>query len=162
MPSTPDHGLHYPGPDDLPDGPTQMGNLATDTEAALQALVPDSGVKANLSVTPEPDWDVAVAQYRTIGKKMELHLQLIYSGTGITANIATDPNPGNIPDTTIATIADAAHRPVMQAFGCFRCSVTSGSVQLNVDGPVRIIDAHTASTIGNGDSLHIHAVYPIP
>lgn len=162
MPATPDHGLRYPGPDDLPNAPLQIRQLAEDADAALTALVPDSGISTGIDVDPEDGWAVSTVTYRTIGKKLYLWLQVERTGGTITANNGSDTHPGNIADTTIAKINDATKRPTIAAFGEFRCATTGGSCQVNTNGEVRIVDAHTASTITNGDNVNIVITYPIP
>lgn len=162
MPSTPDHGLRYPSPDEKPNGPVQLRDLALDIETALTALLADSGVVTTLHVTPADDWELLNNQSRTVGKTMEVHLRFGYNGaTSITANGPSE-DPGNVPDTTMGTIDDVTKRPVMQAFAHYRCSVTGGSANVNVDGRVRLADAHTSSTIDPGDSVNVVAKYPIP
>lgn len=163
MPVTPDHGLSYPGPDDLPDGPGQIKQLALDTEAALQVLIPDTGVKTDLDVTASTNWTISAKQYRIIGKKMYLRLQIVYSGANITADgTGTGQAPGNIPDTVIATINDATKRPTIAAFGLYRSTVTSGASQIAADGRVSAVDAHTTSQIRTNDTVNVSMAYPIP
>lgn len=161
MLSTTDHDLHYPGPDDFPNAPKQIEQLAEDTEAALAALIQDSGVRTDISVTPESGWAVAAKSYRTVGKTMELRLSITRNAGDITA-VGSGSTPGNIADMTIATIGDATKRPTMDTFGEFRAAITGGSCQVNSDGGVVIADAHAGSTIREGDAVTIHATYPIP
>lgn len=159
MPSTIDHDLHYPGPDEKPN-PKQVQRLAEDTDAALTALIQDTGVRTDLSVTPASGWSIAVKAYRVVGKAMDLRLQIVRNAAAITD--AGGSTPGNIADTVVATINDATKRPSMDTFGIYRCAVTSGSSQVNADGQVWVTDLHKGSSISSSDALNVRVTYPIP
>lgn len=158
MGTTTVYGLRYPERTDSPDGPTQLHNLATDVETALSGLIPDSGTLSNtLGVTAATGFSLVKSQYRTIGKKMWLSLQLSRTGTAITASAA-----GNISDTDIATITDVSHRPAINWFGTFRSTLTGGACQVEpTTGVVTIVDAHSGGSISTGDNVYAFAAYTI-
>ncbi|MBO0826200.1 MAG: hypothetical protein J2P24_00320 [Streptosporangiales bacterium] len=163
MPVTPDHDLTYPNPDDAPNGPRQVQQLALDVDQALTGLLVDTGVQAGLDVTPAAGWQVTARQYRLIGKKMYLRLETQRTGANITADTTGAGNaPGNIADTVIATINDVQLRPAFDTYGLFRGSITSGSCQVGADGRVWIVDMHSNSSIRTNDTVNISMPYPIP
>lgn len=158
MPTTPTYGLRYPGPDEEPNGPTQIQNLAEDTEGALSTLIPDSGLLATLSVTPSTGFSLGTNLHRVIGKKMYLLLEFVRTG----ADLGPSAGSWNITDTTLGTINDAAKRPVMDNYPIFRATLTSGAAQVNASGSVRITDMHTDSEVRTNDSVYVYTHYPIP
>ncbi|MBO0826199.1 MAG: hypothetical protein J2P24_00315 [Streptosporangiales bacterium] len=164
METTTGHNLRYPDLSDPPDLASQLHNLADDVEAAFAGIAPDSGVVTNgITVTPATGFTVTKVQHRTIGKKMWLGLTLSRSGAALTTSLITDTNPGNLADTLAATIADAAHRPMIDWYGIFRTSFTSGACQISAaNGNVTILDMHDGSSISTGDNLFFYAPYTIP
>lgn len=159
MANTPTYGWPYPGPDDGPDGPEQIEALALAIEGTLSTLVPNSGVLTSLAVTVGTDWSILTNEHQVIGKEMFLHLWLERTGVAVTqtgaGNIAGDP--------VVATINDAAKRPVFDCFGNFRASVTDGAFQITAsDGVIKIASMHTGATIATNATIQIYQSFPIP
>lgn len=158
------YGLRYPELTDRPAGDEQLLALAEDTELALRNLVPDSGTLTDTPITAAAGWSVMIKEHRLIGKEMTLHLMMRRDGTAITASAA-----GNITgEPLVATISNAALRPVMNVYGAFRASLTSGGFSLSTAGEINLNDAHSGSSIAAPDSdggyhtVQIYAEYPIP
>lgn len=124
----------------------------------------DSGVLTNLDVTPAAGWDILVNEHRIIGKIMHLRMQIQNNtGAAITAGSEADTNPGNVPETLMATINDVSKRPVMQNFPIGQGSVTSGCLEIfAADGRIRLSDLHTDSSLANGQTIEFATSYTIP
>ncbi len=121
--------------------------------STLEGLTADTGW-VSLGFTSATGWSPTVSRYRLIGKICVLELFVSNTGSAVTANAS-----GNIAgDPTIITIPSAA-RPATNVYGSFSASLTSGSFVLASTGVISIRDAHSSSTIANGDNIGITATY---
>lgn len=163
MKTTPKYGLRYPERGDTDDLSTQLHNLGDDVGAAMNALLPDSGVVANgIAVSPASGWSLLATTHRTIGVKMFVLLQFTRTGAAITADATGGSNPGNIADSIAGTITDTTRRPSINWDGLYRAGTTSGSVTIDTGGVITLRDAHAGSSISTGDVINIYAPYTIP
>lgn len=168
---TPNHELPYPNGSEPPRGDLQLEALAEATERALDSLVPDTGtrVPAPDEVTAGTGWELITKEYRAVGRRCTLHLQLKRTGAQI-VGAGTAPNTSyNISgDPTVATIVRGDIRPVILVDGLFRGNLTSGSFAINpANGIISIYDFHYRSDIdapsadGDYHSIQVYAFYPI-
>lgn len=169
---TPNHNIPYPDPTtdlDPPRGDLQLEAFAEATEREMAALVPDTGTRiaTDAEVTPGPDFEFLVREYRAVGRRCALHLQLKRTGPVIKGS--GDPSSYNIAgDPTLATIVLGALRPVILQNGLYRANLTSGAFAISpTNGVISIYDMHYDSEIaapssdGDYHSIQIYAFYPI-
>lgn len=161
-------GLRYPESTDPPigdDDTPQIALLADDIDAAMSALVTDTGSMTNAPVTAAAGWSVLIAEYRLIGKDCTLHVWLKRTGAAVTAsstgNVAGDPD--------LFTITDSTLRPSFDLVtGTFRASFTGGSYQITSVGVCSLFDMHSSSSIAAPDNdgtyhtLQVYTNYPVP
>lgn len=160
MPATSVYGLRYPHLDDQAGhDPVQTQRLAEDTEAMLAGLLPDTGVLSGPTLSMGPGMALTDARYRIIGNEMELFVWAENTGVVIlgssTGNITGDP--------AVATITQANRRPAFTWFGTYVASQVSGQCQIDAgSGAIQLLTAQSGGDINSGDTIRIHALYPLP
>lgn len=128
------------------------------TAEALNAVFGDSGILA-LPVTAGTGWSVTTAQYRLIGKLLDLYVEIARTGADVTGSAG-----GNIsPDLVICTITDPALRPIAKRVPGYRANVTSGGCDISpVTGEITIVDMNSGANILTGATVQVSDFYTIP
>ncbi len=169
--TTPIYGFPYPEDTDPPDGPGQIQALAEAVESDLDTVddrvdALEAGTAAFQAATADTGWVTtgfvsaagytpSVARYRKLGKLCVLELFIANSTGGAVTAGAT----GNIGGDPLIITIPAAARPASNVYGAFSASTTAGSFVLSSAGAVNIRDAHSGSSIANGDNIGITVAY---
>lgn len=158
MGTTPVHNIPYPDDDDDTDVPEDFQATAEAVDTALTNLVPNTGVLTNLAITAGTGWTLASREHVIDGRIMFMHATFTRSGAQIDAS-----DEGNITDTTLGTIDNAADRPAMDVYGTGRASLTSGAAQCSAAaGVIRLTDMHSTSRIETAHEVNVYFVWPLP
>lgn len=173
MPMTPTYGFEYETPLTKP-GITLTGDsdgsspiLAEQVEVALASVdarlagvegdvaviepqIPTNTGWIALSVSPATGFSLVDAIYRRWGYITSIYIQMERTGADITAT-----SQGNVPDTDLCTINTVDARPSALTHGLVRVTVTSGTIDLNTNGVISLVDMRSSSTIATGNTLRI-------